>query len=249
MIIMRTRTLKILVEYDGTDYYGWQSQRGGGTIQDTLEAAFSRILNHPVRIVGSGRTDSGVHALGQVAHFETTSIIELCALQRGVNSLLPADILIKSVDAVDKNFHARFSARSRRYEYHLWNASLPSVFRRRFTWWIRNALDLEAMHAAAHLLEGAHDFSSFQAAGDHEGSAERNVLATGLWKDGPTVIFFIHANAFLRHMVRNIVGTLVEVGEKKITSDDFAAIFDARDRTKAGMTAPPQGLFLTNVYY
>jgi tRNA pseudouridine38-40 synthase len=243
------RTIKLTIEYDGTNYCGWQSQKDDPTIQDTLEATLARILNHPVRVTGSGRTDSGVHALGQVAHVRTHSSIALSSLQRGANSLLPPDVFIKAVEGVDEGFHARFSAKSRRYEYCVWNSPQPTVFRRKYVWWIREWLDVERMEAASRQLLGQHDFSSFQGADDEKVSPERAVMESGFRKEEAEVIFFIHANSFLRHMVRNIVGTLVDVGKKKITPADFDRILQARDRGQAGITAPPQGLFLTRVYY
>lgn len=246
---MATRRLKAVIEYDGTSYQGWQSQTGGRTIQDVLEAAFSRILDHPVRIYGSGRTDSGVHALGQVAHLATTSDRDLASLQRGVNSLLPPDILVKSIELTDEQFHARFSAASRLYEYHIWNADLPSVFCRSVSWWIRGQLDVEAMEAAARSLHGTHDFSSFQGADHEQKNAERIVISTGFRREAENLVFSIHANAFLRHMVRNIIGTLVEVGKGRLTPEGFKAVLECRNRSQAGVTAPACGLFLIAVYY
>ncbi len=243
------RTIKLTIEYDGTNYCGWQSQKNDPTIQDTIEAALSRILNHPVGVIGSGRTDSGVHALGQVAHVRTHSGISLSSLQRGANSLLPPDIFIKDAEGVNKEFHARFSAKSRRYEYCIWNSPQPSVFRRKYVWWIRERLEVERMAEAAQFLLGQHDFSSFQGTDDAKVSPERLVMDCGFRKEDAEVIFYIHADGFLRHMVRNIIGTLVDVGKNKIAPADFSRILQARDRSQAGITAPPQGLFLTRVYY
>jgi tRNA pseudouridine38-40 synthase len=198
---------------------------------------------------GSGRTDSGVHALGQVANFKTESALDTNALLKGVNSLLPADILIKSVEEVPENFHARFWAKSRIYEYRIWNASQPSVFYRSYSWWVQTPLDVEVMHKAALYLIGWHDFSSFQGS-DHERiSPEREVREVAFRHEGSEVIFFIQANAFLRYMVRNIIGTIVEVGKCKMSHQEFVEIVKARDRCKAGKTAPAQGLFLIEVCY
>ncbi|MCD6353443.1 MAG: tRNA pseudouridine(38-40) synthase TruA [Proteobacteria bacterium] len=241
--------LKFAVEYDGTNYSGWQSQKNAPTIQDALEICLSRILNHKVRLIGSGRTDSGVHALGQVANFKTDSSISLSSLLRGANSLLPKDILIKKIERVDDRFHARFSAKSRLYEYHIWNTSQPSVFHRNYSWWIRERLDVKQMEICAHHLIGRHDFSSFQGADHEKVFPEREVVMVEFRQKELELIFLIQANAFLRHMVRNIIGTLVEAGREKISPDNFAKIFSARDRSKAGITAPAQGLFLKKVYY
>ena len=243
------RNLKLVIEYDGTHYQGWQSQKNGLTIQDVLEEALSKILNQKIRLNGSGRTDSGVHALGQVANFKTESALDTNALLKGANSLLPADILIKSVEEVPENIHARFSAQSRIYEYRIWNASQPSVFYRSYSWWVQMPLDVEVMHKAALYLIGWHDFSSFQGADHEKVSPEREVREVAFRHEGPEVIFFIQANAFLRHMVRNIIGTLVEVGKSKMSHQEFVEVVEARDRTKAGKTAPAQGLFLKEVCY
>jgi tRNA pseudouridine38-40 synthase len=243
------RNIKLLIEYDGTNYQGWQSQKNGCTIQDFLEAVLGRILNREVSLIGSGRTDSGVHARGQVANFKTDSTLDLIALQKGANSLLPPDILIKSAEDVPDEFHARFSARSRIYEYCIWNAPQPSVFNRNYSWWVRAPLAVESMQEAALHLTGKHDFSSFQGTDHAMVSPEREVMAAGFRQEGPSVIFSIRANAFLRHMVRNIVGTLVCLGKKRISKNDFIEIFEARDRRRAGITAPAQGLFLKVVLY
>jgi tRNA pseudouridine38-40 synthase len=243
------RNLKLVIEYDGTHYQGWQSQNNGLTIQDVFEKALSQILNQKIRLNGSGRTDSGVHALGQVANFKTESTLETNALLKGTNSLLPPDILIKSIEEVPENFHARFSATSRIYEYRIWNAPQPSVFCRSYSWWVQTPLDIEVMHKAALYLIGWHNFSSFQGADHEKVSPEREVREVAFQHEGPEVIFFIQANAFLRHMVRNIIGTLVEVGKSKMSHQEFVEIVEARDRTKAGKTAPAQGLFLKEVCY
>jgi tRNA pseudouridine38-40 synthase len=243
------RNLKLLIEYDGTNYQGWQSQITTTTIQDNIEKVLDRILGGRVRIAGSGRTDSGVHALGQVASFATNNDIPLTSLLKGANSLLPPDIVIKSIVEVDDSFHARFSAKSRTYEYRLWNARQPSVFLRNYTWWIQQRLDVGLMERTAQLLVGRHDFSSFRGSDDGDASPEREVLGVGFSREDDKIVFSIHANAFLRHMVRNIIGTLVEVGKAKISRDRFAEILEARDRRKAGVTAPPHGLFLIAVRY
>lgn len=243
------RNLKLVIEYDGTDYCGWQSQKNGPTIQDAVEEALSQIMSQRIRIVGSGRTDSGVHALGQVAHLRTCSQIAPSSLLRGANSLLPPDIRLRKVEEVAESFHARYGAASRVYEYRIWNASEPSVFLRHYSWWVREPLDVEAMARCARTLVGRHDFSSFQGADEKEVSPLREVMEARFGKEGEEVRFFIQANSFVRHMVRNIVGTLVEVGKGKLLPEAFAAVFSARDRTKAGIAAPARGLFLVRVCY
>jgi tRNA pseudouridine38-40 synthase len=243
------RNLKLVIEYDGTSYNGWQSQRDVPTIQDTLETCLAQILNHDVRINGSGRTDSGVHALGQVANLETSSCIALPQLLRGANSLLPPDILIRDVEEVSVDFHARFSATSRLYEYRIWNALLPSVFNRNFSWWVRDDLDVSLMQGAALHLLGRKDFSSFQGADHEKTSPVKEVMMAVFRQEGAELVFRIQANAFLRHMVRNIVGTLVSLGKKKISEKEFVEIIRACDRRRAGITAPARGLFLMEVHY
>ena len=243
------RNLKLVIEYDGTHYQGWQSQKSGLAIQDVLEKALGQILNQKIRLNGSGRTDSGVHALGQVANFKTESVLDTYALLKGTNSLLPSDILIKSVEKVPEDFHARFSAKSRIYEYRIWNAPQPSVFYRSFSWWVQAPLDVEKMQQAALCLIGWRNFSSFQGADHEKVSPEREVMEAAFRREGAEVIFFIQANAFLRHMVRNIMGTIVEVGKNKMSHQEFVEIVEAQDRTKAGKTAPAQGLFLKEVCY
>lgn len=243
------RNIKLVIEYDGTSYNGWQSQRDVPTIQDTLETCLAQILNHEVRVNGSGRTDSGVHALGQVANVRTSSRIALSQLLRGANSLLPPDILIRDLEEVGEDFHARFSARSRIYEYHILNAPLPSVFDRNYSWWIRENLDVPLMQNGALHLVGRHDFSSFQGADHEKTSPVREVMKAEFRQEGEELIFCIQANAFLRHMVRNVVGTLVALGRKQACEKDFVEIIRARNRMHAGITAPARGLFLRAVLY
>jgi tRNA pseudouridine38-40 synthase len=243
------RNIKLVIEYDGTNYNGWQSQRDVPTIQDTLETCLAQILNHEIRITGSGRTDSGVHALGQVANVKTSSRIALPQLQRGANSLLPPDILIRDIEEVGDDFHARFSTVSRIYEYHIWNAPLPSVFARSYSWWIREELDVPLMQNAALHLVGQHDFSSFQGADHEKNSPVREVMEAVFRQEGGELVFCIQANAFLRHMVRNVVGTLVAVGDQRISEKGFVEIIRACDRRRAGITAPARGLFLKAVHY
>ena len=243
------RNVKLVIEYDGTGYNGWQSQRDVPTIQDTLETCLAKILNHKVRINGSGRTDSGVHALGQVANLKTYSPLALSQLLRGANSLLSPDILIRDIEEVGDDFHARFSAKRRIYEYHLWNAPLLSVFNRNYCWWIRDDLEVPLMRDAALHLLGQHDFSSFQGADHEKHSPVREVMKAEFRQEGGELVFCIQANAFLRHMVRNIIGTLIDIGKKKISEKDFVEILRARDRRHAGITAPAKGLFLKEVHY
>jgi tRNA pseudouridine38-40 synthase len=241
--------IKLTVEYDGTNYHGWQIQPGGETIQSVLERAVSTFVGKPTRVTGSGRTDAGVHALGQVANFLSEKEFEPHRIRRGLNALTPEDITIKDVEIVPDSFDARRDGRSRTYEYRILNRSTPSPFHLNRAWHVHEPLDVEAMREAIRCLEGEHDFSSFRAAGCDALHPVRKVYRTSLDQRDKLLVFTIEATAFLRHMVRNIVGTLVEVGRGLHTPQSFAELLEARDRTKAGRTAPAHGLFLLEVKY
>lgn len=241
--------LKITVEYDGSNYCGWQIQPNGASIQAELERAISTFFGVPTRITGSGRTDAGVHALGQVANFFIDASYERHRLLRGLNALTPPDITIKEVAAVADNFDARRDARGRIYEYRILNRSTPSPFQRHRAWHVHQPLDRHAMEDAARCLIGEHDFSSFRAAGCEAAHPVRRVYRIGWEERGELTVFTIEATAFLRHMVRNIVGTLVEIGSGLRSADSFRELLEERDRTKAGATAPPHGLYLMEVKY
>jgi tRNA pseudouridine38-40 synthase len=244
------RNIKLTIEYDGTVYHGWQIQPGLETVQGVMQERIAQITREKVNLIGAGRTDAGVHALAQVANFLTESRIDLLALQRGLNSLLPQDIVITGSEEVDEQFHARFSARSKTYEYRILNQSYPSALLRAYAWFIPHELDLPSMKGCGTLLIGSHDFSSFRASGDESHHSVREVFRIEIERRKDNLIIVtIEANAFLREMVRSIVGTLVDVGKGKISLEEFTQIFEARDRCKAGITAPAQGLFLTEVTY
>lgn len=245
------RRLRLDIEYEGTRYHGWQIQPNALTIQECVERALRTVLNEPCRVVGAGRTDAGVHALGQVAHFETGRAIHPFGLLRALNSLLPADIAVRQVHEVPETFHARRSAVRKRYVYWILNDPRRSALWDRFCWHVPVRVDLPAMEAAAAFLTGRHDFSSFRASDC--GSRTNPVRAIELLRvepmEGPFVRISVEAASFLRHMVRNIVGTLVEVGLGRIPVDDVPGILEARDRKKGGRTAPGRGLFLEWVCY
>ncbi len=243
------RNLKLIVEYEGTRYHGWQRQGGLPTIQKVIEEVIFTITREESRLASSGRTDAGVHALGQVANFTTRSRLPLHNLLRGMNSLLPEDIKIREIAEAAPDFHARFSARSKSYLYRIDNGPVQSVFYRNFAWHIYETLDLEKMNEAAEFLKGEHDFTSFCAAGHETKTYIRRIMETELSRSGDLITFRIEATGFLKYMVRNLVGTLAYVGMAKITPACFRDIMDARDRTVAGPTAPPQGLFLESVRY
>lgn len=243
------RNIKITIEYDGTGYHGWQRQPNGISVQEVLEDKLALITNDKVRLIGSGRTDAGVHAMGQVANFKTETKIECKNLLRGINSLLPADISIRDVADVDDSFHARYSAKSKVYVYRIYNSPVRSPLYRNYSWHVFEKLDVVSMGDAASFLVGTKDFSSFCAANGDAKTSTRTVLDCIIKDDIPMITFTIEANGFLRHMVRNIVGTLIDVGKGRTTQKEFMEIMESRDRNNAGATAPPQGLFLMNVKY
>ena len=243
------RNVMIVCEYDGTGYHGWQRQPNGISIQEVLEEKIGTITQEEIRMTASGRTDAGVHALNQVANFRTKSVIECGNLLKGINSLLPKDIVVKVLRDTDEEFHARYSAKSKIYIYRIFNNPVRSALYRNCSWHLRAPLDVDAMDQAAKILEGMHDFSSFCASGSDAKDHIRTVIDTSVHMKGDIISFTIEANGFLRYMVRNIVGLLVDVGKRIIMPAGFAEILGATDRTRAGITAPPQGLFLMEVRY
>ena len=243
------RNVRIICEYDGTSYHGWQVQPNGISIQEVLEEKIGTITQEKIRLTASGRTDAGVHAMNQVANFRTESTIECRSLLKGINSLLPGDIVVKDLIDADEGFHARYSAKSKTYLYKILNSPVRTALYRNYSWHVRAPLDTNAMGEAAILLKGKHDFSSFCAAGCDSKDHVRTVIDTSVDMKGDVVSFTIEANGFLRYMVRNIVGLLVDVGRGIITPAGFEEIMGAMDRTRAGITAPPQGLFLREVRY
>jgi tRNA pseudouridine38-40 synthase len=241
--------IKLTVEYDGTNYHGWQIQPNRESIQAVLERAVSTFLGTPTRVTGSGRTDAGVHALGQVVSFGTEKEFQPHRIRRALNALTPPDITIKEVEVAPDNFDPRRDARSRVYEYWILNRPTPSPFYLNRAWHVHEPLDVEAMRAANRCLIGEHDFSSFRAAGCDAAHPVRKIYQTAIDERGELLIYRVEATAFLRHMVRNIVGTLVEVGCGERTPESFRELLELRDRTKAGDTAPAHGLFLVEVNY
>lgn len=242
-------TIKLTIEYDGTNYHGWQVQPNGVTIQAVLEQAIEKLLGVKTRLNGAGRTDAGVHALGQVANFFYAGEVDLRRLHKGLNAVTAEDIVIKQIEAVPESFDARRDVRSRLYQYRIWNHPWPSAFHQRFSWHVHDPLVLAAMQEAIQSLEGEHDFASFQAAGCDALHSTRRIYCNSLSEKGDFLIYSVEATAYLRHMVRNIVGTLVEVGRGERSPAGFAQLLEARDRRQAGPTAPSQGLFLIEVKY
>jgi tRNA pseudouridine38-40 synthase len=241
--------IKLTLEYDGTNYYGWQVQANAPTVQGRLEATLARLFNGSIRVRVAGRTDTGVHAIGQVVSFVAPRMMELPRLHRALNALLPSDIAVRHIEETHAQFNPRRDARSRVYHYRIWNHPHRSAVWARYSWHVPVLLDCEAMNHAAALLVGDHDFSSFQGADTVKHNPHRSVLRSLVRQDDDFVVYDVEARSFLRHMVRNIVGTLVDVGRGALRVEEFAKIFAARDRTRAGLNAPPQGLFLVEVKY
>jgi len=243
--------LRFTVEYEGTHYHGWQLQPGVPTVQGVLEQALATALREPVRVRGAGRTDAGVHACGQVAAVRVTRVPDdLARLQKSLNALTPDDVAVREITVVDDAFDPRRQARSRVYEYRMLTRSAPSPFWRAFAWHLPPPLDVARMDAAARELEGEHDFAAFQGAdAEPMRSTVRRVLMSGVGPADGLLIYRIEATAFLKHMVRNIVGTLVEMGRGERPADGMAALLAGRDRTRAGATAPAHGLLLVAVRY
>ncbi|MFH1077399.1 MAG: tRNA pseudouridine(38-40) synthase TruA [Pseudomonadota bacterium] len=244
------KNIKLTIEYDGTNYHGWQRQKKVPTIQEKIEFAILRMTRQSVSLIGSGRTDAGVHALGQVANFVVDTTLNTEILKNGLNSLLPSDIVIRKVEEADISFHARYNCKEKCYQYHILNHELSSAIMRHFVWHIRLPLDIEKMNEAARSLLGEHDFSAFEGSGSERKSPIRKI--TGIEFNRSTeerLVISIFASGFLRHMARNIVGTLVSVGKGLISIDDFGHILPSKNRQNAGATAPAHGLFLWRVWY
>jgi len=288
------RTVKLVIEYDGTNYHGWQRQANLPTIQKTLEDVLAQINKVPVKVTGASRTDAGVHAIGQVAHFKTSLEIGEKSWEKAINSLLPADIVVRKAEYVPPDFHARYSARGKVYRYIILNSHRISPFIRNYAWHIRHPLDILSMKEASNCLIGTHDFSSFRASECNARSPVRTLdrLEIRAIDSSPIFPIFCHedpaplrkgdtsplhlpsipmgegrfsgedsgstpillfltfeARSFLQHMVRNIVGTLADVGLGRLEPSDVRDILDKKDRRYAGPIAPPRGLFLLEIKY
>ncbi len=246
------RNLKIALQYDGTEYVGWQRQGSGTSIQLLLENAIAPIEGDRVTVHGAGRTDAGVHAVGQIASVSLSAAIDPATLGRALNAALPRDVRVVAVEEAAPEFHARFSATGKVYEYRIVNAPVVSPFIHRYVWHVPQPLHVVAMREAAKALEGLHDFAAFQGAGSPVASTTRTIRSIS-WHDGDSydrpLVMRIEGDGFLRHMVRNMVGTLVEVGLGRWPPARAAEILESRDRSRAGPTAPPQGLCLVRVLY
>ncbi len=260
------KNIKLLIEYDGTNYHGWQeqnlavSQKNIATIQGMLREKIKAITGEDVKVIGSSRTDAGVHAFGQVASFLTDSYLEPEVLQRALNSLLPEDIRILNAEEADEAFHPRYDAVSKSYFYLISNMSISSAFLYRYAWRVPHRLDLDSMKEAGSLLKGRHDFSAFRGAGCGAKTTERDIISFNIERleridfmtaglRGDFIKIRVEANAFLRYMVRNMVGTLVEIGRGKMAAHAISDAFELKDRRKTGPTAPATGLFLEAIRY
>ncbi len=252
------RTIKLTLEYDGTCFHGWQAQPGKPTVQGELEKALNKITGEEVSVIGAGRTDAGVHALGQVASFRTWSNIPLNGLLKGLNSLLPWGMAITSCEEAPKEFHPIRDACYKIYVYHIVVIKPRSPLWSKRAWMVPFEIDEDAVRRAAAQIVGEHDFSSFQASGSDIKNSVRKVYAADFAllehpvfppSRGKHYLFTIAANGFLRYMVRNIIGTLMEIGMGRRPWQDIRAILEAKDRGAAGQTAPPQGLYLQEVSF
>ncbi len=241
--------LAVGIEYDGTAYNGWQRQKSGVGVQAKLEDALSRVADHALEVTCAGRTDAGVHATGQVGHFDTTSQRSARGWLLGANSNLPDDIAVTWVRDVPDDFHARYTATARSYRYRILNRLVRSAMHRHRAWWIHQPLDAGRMHEAAQALVGEHDFSAFRAAGCQASSANRCIDSIAVGRDGDWLTLDVTANAFLQHMVRNITGTLLAIGMGEAPVGWAREVLESRDRTVAGVAAPPEGLTLVAVEY
>lgn len=243
------KNIKIVIEYDGTRYCGWQRQKNGVSIQETIEKAIEKVTGEKTEIISSSRTDAGVHAKGQVANFLTSSTVPPEKICYAINSFLPDDIVILSSQEVPLDFHSRYSSKGKKYSYTILNRKIPSALLKNYSAHIPYELNIEDMIRASKYFLGEHDFSAFKSTGSSVKGNVRTIKRLELIKDEDIIKMFIEANGFLYNMVRIIAGTLIEVGKGRIKPDDIPFIIDSKDRKKAGPTAPAQGLCLEKVYY
>ena len=246
------RNIKLYVAYDGTNYHGFQEQRGTGlaTVQEELEACLKRLIGHRTQVIGAGRTDAGVHARGQVVNFNAACWpIPTRRIPLAVNGVLPRDIVVTGAQEMPREFHARFSARTKTYRYSIWNARIPSPFHRLYSTFVPIPLDDRAIAAAAALLTGRHDFKCFQASGSTVRDTVREIYRAEVEREGSLVHFVFCGSGFLYNMVRIMAGTLVQVGMGKTKPEYVSQVLESRARVMAGPTLPPQGLCLERVDY
>ncbi len=244
------KNFKIIIEYDGTNFFGWQKQPDTKTVQGEIEKALSLILNQEIKITGSGRTDAGVHAFGQVANFHADTNILPQKIKAALNSLIKDPIVIRDCHLVADSFHARYNAVSKEYHYFILNRQDPCAIERMYQWHIKSPLDIRAMTQCCHAITGVFDFKSFENTGSPRSSTLRQVFFFNISQlDHQRLVFKICAGGFLKYMVRNLMGTIVLAGLNKISMNEFIQILEAKDRSLAGQTAPAHGLFLKKVNY
>ncbi len=243
------RTIKLIIQYDGTNYCGWQEQANGRSIQETVELALAKILGKRVRVQSSGRTDAGVHAVAMPAVFKTESEIPLKAFVHGLNSHLPEDIAIQFAEEVPTGFKPIGGARSKTYRYTIYNSPMRSPLNRLTSWHVRKPLDLNSMRKAAESFIGEHDFSGFRAQNCSAVTSIRRIDSIIIKKDDPFIIIDVTGGGFLKYMVRIMVGTLVDIGRGKLETCQIKNLLEQPERANAGVTAPPQGLTLLYVQY
>ena len=243
------RNIKLTIQYDGTNYHGWQMQKNAPTVQEALSFAVSRVTGTKPQITGSSRTDAGVHAKKFICNFKTQSKVPCERLPLALNTYLPKDIVCLSAEDCDEGFNARFSAKKKCYTYYIFNSKLPDVFLCDYSWHFPYKIDIEKMKKAAKAFIGRHDFAGFSASGASVLTTVREIYSLDVEKDGDLIKITVTGNGFLYNMVRIIAGTLAFAGCGKINPDSIPEIIKSCDRKRAGITAPPQGLFLTEVYY
>ena len=241
--------IKLTIQYDGSNYSGWQKQKNANSIQEQIEKAIYLVTGEKVNLIGSGRTDRGVHALGQVANFTTLSSIPADRFKFALNSKLPGDISIIESQAVDYEFHSRYHAKGKRYRYLIFNKPIRNPLYRNYAYHVPYPLDFREMERAAKFFIGTHDFASFMASGSSVKDTVRTIYDISLDKKDDLIILSVEGDGFLYNMIRIMVGTLIDIANNKLKSQDIPAIINAKNRRAAGHTAPPQGLYLEKVYY
>ena len=243
------RTIKLTLEYDGSDFVGWQRQPNGLSVQEVVEGALAQLLGSPVSLTSSGRTDAGVHALGMVAHFHTDRDLPLKAFREGVNSFLPATVAVQRAEQVADDFHARFDARGKWYRYTIYQAEVRSPMLANRAWWLRSPLDIAAMEQAAAAFVGRHDFAAFRTTGCAAKTTVREIYSVSLQRQDRLLMVDVRGSGFLRNMVRMMAGTLVEIGQGKRPVEAVADLLNGKDGGGPAHTAPAHGLCLMEVWY
>jgi tRNA pseudouridine38-40 synthase len=243
------RNIKLTIEYDGTNYAGWQRQKNAATVQQKLEEAIKKLTGEPIEVIGSSRTDAGVHARGFAANFLTSSSIPSSSFREAINSKLSDDIVVLESEEVQSEFHARYSCTGKQYSYTILNRIQPCALERNYVYHYKRELDFDSMKKACSYYIGKHDFAAFRSTGSSVKTSTRTVHRAWLEKHGEKIIFYVEADGFLYNMVRIMIGTLIDVGISKLFPENIAEIIESKDRNMAGNTAPARGLCLEAVYY